>query len=358
MIRLEHIRKEYEAGTPLRDVSVEINRGDVIAVIGPSGTGKSTLLRMLNLLEEPSSGEIYLDGERITAPGYDKSSVRRKVGMVFQSYNLFEHLNVIENIMAGPVRLLGKSRQQAYDRGMELLDLVELSDRALSYPSSLSGGQKQRVSIARAIAMEPEIILFDEPTSALDPRMVQEVLRIIRKLADMGTTMMIVTHEMEFARAVSNRVFYMDNGGIEEDGKPEQVFDNPVSPRARAFLFREKKLETALKPDIYGYRAFQPELAEFCISNLLPAKLQYRVSSVLEELCMNCLAPHLGEDDPVRIELVWSGKDKSCRAALRYGGADLDPMDTEDELAKTLIQAECGSLRHSYDIGNTVEIVF
>ena len=213
MIELRHLKKIYENAEPLKDVSVTINDGDVIAVIGPSGTGKSTLIRCINLLEKPTGGQIILNGEEITAKGYDVRKARRKMGMVFQSFNLFGHLTVIENLMVPPMDLLGKSRQEAYEKGVELLRRVGLADKALNYPDELSGGQQQRVAIARTLAMDPEIILLDEPTSALDPTMVSEVQAVIRDLSRSGKTMMIVTHEMNFARAISNRVFYMDEGG-------------------------------------------------------------------------------------------------------------------------------------------------
>ena len=213
MIELRHLKKIYENAEPLKDVSVTINDGDVIAVIGPSGTGKSTLIRCINLLEKPTGGQIFLNGEEITAKGYDVRKARRKMGMVFQSFNLFGHLTVIENLMVPPMDLLGKSRQEAYEKGVELLRRVGLADKALNYPDELSGGQQQRVAIARTLAMDPEIILLDEPTSALDPTMVSEVQAVIRDLSRSGKTMMIVTHEMNFARAISNRVFYMDEGG-------------------------------------------------------------------------------------------------------------------------------------------------
>ena len=205
MISIKHLSKSFGSVTPLKDVNAEIQQGEVITVIGPSGTGKSTLLRCLNLLETPTSGEILVDGVNILEKGADIQALRRKMGMVFQSFNLFSHLMVMENLMLGPVDLLGRSRQEAYDRGMELLELVGLRDKALAYPDELSGGQKQRVAIARTLAMDPEIILFDEPTSALDPTMVSEVLGVIRRLAQEGMTMMIVTHEMKFARVSSRR---------------------------------------------------------------------------------------------------------------------------------------------------------
>ncbi|MBP5749807.1 MAG: amino acid ABC transporter ATP-binding protein [Firmicutes bacterium] len=214
MIEIKHLRKEYEDTTPLKDVNAVINSGDIIAVIGPSGTGKSTLLRCINMLETPTSGQIIVDGQVINDGKYDLNEVRKKMGMVFQSFNLFGHLTVIENIMNPQITLLGRSRQEAYDKAMDLLSKVGLSSKALSYPDELSGGQQQRIAIARTLAMDPEIILFDEPTSALDPSMIGEVQSIIRMIAKTGRTMMIVTHEMDFARKISNRVWYMDEGGI------------------------------------------------------------------------------------------------------------------------------------------------
>ena len=214
MIRLEHVKKIYPNAQPLLDVNAEINAGDVIAIIGPSGTGKSTLLRCINLLERPDGGKIFIDNEEITSPRCNVPKVRQKMGMVFQSFNLFGHLTIIENIMFSPVQLKGVSRQDAFDEGMKLLRMVGLSDKYLNYPDQLSGGQKQRIAIARTLAMNPDVILFDEPTSALDPTMVGEVQAVIRELAGTGRTMMIVTHEMNFARAICSRVFYMDEGGI------------------------------------------------------------------------------------------------------------------------------------------------
>ena len=242
MIRIEHLRKEYPTAVPLKDVNIEIHKGDVISVIGPSGTGKSTLIRCINLLDQPTSGKVFIDDEEITAKGADVARIRRKMGMVFQHFNLFPHMTVIENIMSAPMDLLGKSKQEAYDKGIALLRKVGLADKALNYPDVMSGGQKQRVAIARTLAMEPEIILFDEPTSALDPTMIGEVQAVIRDLAKQGTTMIIVTHEMKFAREICNRVFYMDEGGVYEDGSPEQIFDNPQKERTRQFIRHLKVL--------------------------------------------------------------------------------------------------------------------
>lgn len=238
LIRIEHLRKEFPDVTPLKDVNLEVRPGEVISIIGPSGTGKTTLLRCINRLEEPTSGKIIIDDEEVTAPKYDLTRIRRKVGMVFQSFNLFSNLNVAENIMTGPVRLLNKTKQEAYDEAMELLERVGLSEKALNYPDELSNGQKQRIAIMRALAMNPEVMLFDEPTSALDPTMVGEVLQVIKGLAGDGMTMLIVTHEMQFANDVSDRILYMDEGVIYEEGTPEQIFGSPKKDKTKSFISR------------------------------------------------------------------------------------------------------------------------
>ena len=236
MIELKHLRKQYENATPLKDVNAVINDGDVISVIGPSGTGKSTLIRCINMLERPTGGQILLDGVDITAPKYDLTLARRRMGMVFQSFNLFGHLTVIENLMLAPMDILKKSKQEAYDTGMALLRRVGLAGREFQYPEQLSGGQKQRVAIVRALCMHPEVMLFDEVTAALDPEMVREVLDVMLELAAQGMTMVIVTHEMQFARAIADRVVFLENGVIAEEGPPEEFFTAPKTQRAREFL--------------------------------------------------------------------------------------------------------------------------
>ena len=236
MIELKHLEKKYEDITPLKDVSTVINDGDVISVIGPSGEGKSTLLRCINMLERPTGGQILFDGVDITDPKYDVTLARRRMGMVFQSFNLFGHLTVIENLMLAPMDILKRSKQEAYETGIALLKRVDLAGREHQYPDQLSGGQKQRVAIARALAMDPSVILLDEPTSALDPEMVGEVLQLMKDLANQGLTMIVVTHEMGFAREVASRILFMNAGVIEEEGSPEEIFDNPKSPRLKQFL--------------------------------------------------------------------------------------------------------------------------
>ncbi|MGQ4598540.1 ATP-binding cassette domain-containing protein [Nocardia sp. R6R-6] len=236
MIELRNVRKLFGDNVVLREVNLAVNRGDVVAVIGPSGGGKSTLLRCINLMEHPTSGQVFIEGVDITAKSTDLNAVRRKVGMVFQQYNLFPHLSVIDNLTLASRKLLKKPRSEAEDHAEALLARVGLSGKERSMPHELSGGQQQRVAIARSLMMEPHVMLFDEVTSALDPELVGEVLDVMRELAATGMTMLAVTHEMGFAREVGNRVVFIDGGEIVEDGDPEVVLRDPSSERARRFL--------------------------------------------------------------------------------------------------------------------------
>ena len=238
MISVAHLRKSFNGVAVLKDVSAEIEKGEVISVIGPSGTGKSTFLRCLNRLETPDGGSIVVGGVDVTAPKADLAAVRRKMGMVFQNFNLFGNLDVLGNVTAAQCDILGTPKNAARRKALELLERVGLADKAEALPDELSGGQKQRVAIARALAMDPEILLFDEPTSALDPTMVGEVLAVIKDLAKTGMTMIVVTHEMGFARDVSTRVFYMDEGVVYEDGAPDAVFNRPQKPKTIEFVGR------------------------------------------------------------------------------------------------------------------------
>ena len=241
LIQVKDLCKSYGDKEILKGISLDIHRGDVIAVIGPSGCGKSTFLRQLNLLEVPTGGDILLHGKSILAKGVSKPDVRRRVGMVFQQCNLFENMTALKNIMFAPMKLGLMTKAEAEKRAKELLDRIGLLDRANHYPAQLSGGQKQRIAIARTMAMQPEVILFDEPTSALDPEMVGEVLKIMKDLAKSGMTMIVVTHEMSFAREVANRVLFFAEGVVKEDGTPEEIFDNPKDARLKEFLSALKK---------------------------------------------------------------------------------------------------------------------
>ena len=236
MLEVKNLKKSYGEHQVLKGIDEHIKKGEVVCVIGPSGSGKSTFLRCLNLLEEPTSGDVILDGEKINDPKVDINKVREKLGMVFQNFNLFPHKTVLENVTMGPIQVLNKNAEEANKKAMELLEIVGLADKKDAYPKSLSGGQKQRVAIARALAMEPEAMLFDEPTSALDPEMVGDVLDVMKKLSDDGMTMVVVTHEMGFAREVADRVVFLDQGYLLEEGKPEELFDHPKADRVKEFL--------------------------------------------------------------------------------------------------------------------------
>ena len=236
MIEIKDLHKSFGELEVLKGITETIKDGEIVSIIGPSGSGKSTFLRCINLLEEPTSGHIIIDGQEITAPKTDINKMRENLGMVFQRFNLFPHKTVLENITLAPINVKGIAQEEAEKTARELLQRVGLLDKADSYPAALSGGQQQRVAIARALAMQPKIMLFDEPTSALAPEMVGEVLAVIRQLTETGMTMLIVTHEMGFAREVCDRVFFMDQGYIMEQGTPEEIFNNPKEPRTQDFL--------------------------------------------------------------------------------------------------------------------------
>lgn len=236
MIEVKNLSKSFDGNEVLKGINETINRGDVACIIGPSGSGKSTFLRCLNLLEMPTGGQIVFEGNDLTAKGVDLNLHRQKMGMVFQQFHLFPHMNIIDNLTMAPVLLKKATKAEAEKKGMELLERVGLADRAKSYPAELSGGQKQRVAIVRALCMNPDVMLFDEPTSALDPEMVGEVLDVMKELAKEGMTMVVVTHEMGFAKEVANRVLFMDDGVIMEEGTPQEIFENPKCERLKTFL--------------------------------------------------------------------------------------------------------------------------
>ncbi len=284
IIRVSHLGKRFGELEVLRNVDFEVHQGEVISIIGPSGTGKSTLLRALNMLEPPTSGDIFVNGEQITAKGYPLHLLRRKVGMVFQSFNLFDHMTVLENITDAPMKLLRIPQEQAKEEAMSLLKEVGMAQKADVYPSALSGGQKQRVAIARALAMHPEVILFDEPTSALDPTMVGEVLSVIRQLAKSGLTMLIVTHEMRFAHDVSTRIFFMNEGIVYEDGTPEQIFEHPVHSATKAFIQRIQKLVYEIDSDDFDFLQIHTGINQFCLKYNITGKKDLAYSLVKEML--------------------------------------------------------------------------
>jgi polar amino acid transport system ATP-binding protein len=339
MIKVENLSKKFGQLTVLKDINVEIHKGEVISIIGPSGTGKSTFLRCLNLLEMPTSGKICIDDIDILDKNSNVPKLRQKMGMVFQSFNLFAHLSVIDNLTIGQIKLLGKTKSEAETKAIELLKLVGLADKAYSFTDELSGGQKQRVAIARCLSMEPEIILFDEPTSALDPTMVSEVLAVIRKLAKEGMTMAIVTHEMDFAKAVSSRVFYMDEGIIYEEGTPQQVFENPQKEKTKAFIQRIRSLEYHIDSPNFDLYAMNAEIEKFCEKHILTPKMINNIQLVIEEL----LGFYLDKTGNININIALSYSEKQDNMELHFEaeGNALNIFDSEkyaEELGVIIIK--------------------
>ena len=342
MIHIEGLSKSFGENLVFQNINADIEKGDCISVIGPSGCGKSTFLRCINLLEQPTAGRVYIDSEEITAKNAPLDRIRRKMGMVYQTFNLFSHKTVLENVMMAPMQLQGLSRKEAYDLAMECLTQVGMVERADYMPSQLSGGQKQRAAIARCVAMKPEIILFDEPTSALDPTMVDEVLAVIRRLVNRGLTCIIVTHEMNFAKAVSSRVIYMDEKGIYEMGPPAQIFDAPKREKTKAFINRLKTFQQTITErnfDIYG---FNSAVVEFCKRQFASEKQIYRVQLVLEELLVNVMIPQMkGENIAIDVTVEYNMKDSVLSI---HAATDQDfslEERGEDDLSQMMLKAVC-----------------
>lgn len=346
MIELRHLRKEFDDDTiPLKDINVTINKGDVISIIGPSGTGKSTLLRCINMLTEPTSGSIIVDGQDITERGCNLNEVRKKMGMVFQSFNLFGHLTIIENIMNPQITLLGRSRQDAYDKAMHLLQQVGLASKVFAYPDELSGGQQQRIAIARTLAMDPEIILFDEPTSALDPSMIGEVQSVIKMLAKTGRTMMIVTHEMDFAKKIANRVFFMYDGYIYEEGTPKEVFEHPKKEMTRKFIQRLTTLSYKITSTDFDMEALNDELQGYGEKLLIEAERLTKLTLAIEEICINNLATY---DNPEILVLIeYSEKLDVLTTLIRYNGEPFDCSSSQSILFQNLIHEPTTEIKYN-----------
>ena len=332
MITVRHLSKTYHnpdgsSLTVLKDINCEIAAGEVISIIGPSGTGKSTLLRALNLMDPPTGGEILFNGENILAKEYPVHKMRQKIGMVFQSFNLFDHMTVAENVMYAPVKILRESKAQAREETLSLLRKVGLADKADVYPSSLSGGQKQRVAIARCLAMKPQVILFDEPTSALDPTMVGEVLSVMKQLAREGMTMLIVTHEMKFARDVSTRVFFMYDGYIHEDGTPAQIFDSPKRSATRAFTQRIRREVFQVDGPGFDLQGMYTTMAQFCIKHDI-ATARERVESLCELMLDDILAGYR----PLTVRINYKEITDEASLDFMVEGLEKSPLGSTEKL--------------------------
>lgn len=344
IISVKNLEKHFEGNVILDNVNADIEKGEVISIIGPSGTGKSTFLRALNFLDPPTNGEVFFDGEKINKKNMD--TARRRMGMVFQNFGLFSHLDVMGNLTAGPVRLLKKSKEEAAEKAAELLKTVGLAERAHFFPRQLSGGQKQRVAIARCLAMSPEVILFDEPTSALDPTMVSEVMAVIRSLAKTGMTMLVVTHEMDFARDVSNRVFYMDEGGIYEQGSPADIFSNPQKPKTKVFIFNIRSFNYEITSRDFDYVEMLGGVENFCFRHAIEKKTANKLQLLAEELVINIIAPMYGAGT---LNLRFSEKLGTYELSVSYGGKQSDALAiAEDDLSVRMIQKSAREIRHDY----------
>ena len=352
MLEIEHLKKSFGDVTPIKDVSCKVQKGDVISIIGPSGTGKSTFLNLINRLEFPDGGHIVFEGNDTSEKTYDLNIMREKVGMVFQSFNLFSHLTVIENLMLAQTELLNRSEEEACRKSMELLKMVGMSDKALCFPSQLSGGQQQRIAIVRTVAMEPHMILFDEPTSALDPTMVGEVLSVIRKLARNGMTMLIVTHELNFARDVSNRVFFMDEGTIYEEGTPEQIFNSPAKTKTRQFIKKLSVFETDIIPQNFDYMSMMTQLEQFGYKHMISHKLIHNMQVLIEELCVNILIPDLDKDTKISVQFEYEdSRDGLINMLIKYPGVEKDPFETAVGTSVSLIKHICKDINCYFEDG-------
>jgi len=356
MIRIEHLQKTYEDGFQvLKDVNAVVEDGEVISIIGPSGTGKSTFLRCLNGLEKVSGGHIWIADTDITDPKTDITAIRKKVGMVFQSFNLFEHLSVLDNLIVGPVKLLGMEVKEATEQARELLAQVGMLAKADSFPSELSGGQKQRVAIARTLSMHPDVILFDEPTSALDPTMVSEVLSVMREIAKKGITMLVVTHEMKFARNVSTRIFYMDQGVIYEDGSPTQLFENPQKPLTKIFINKVRSLQYHIADNTFDPYELSSKIKFFCIHYGMKGNVIDRIDHIVEETMQLYLAANPGM--PMDIEVSYSEATEQTEikfVAPKAVGSILHNGQSDDDISLMIIK---GMSQKIEEIQESVSVV-
>ncbi len=356
ILRIENLRKEYSAEVvPIKNLSLEVLRGEVISIIGGSGTGKSTFLRMINLLERPTAGKIIFNGQNIVESG-NLSVIRQKIGMIFQTFNLFDGKTVIENAIEAPIELKGISAQESYDKAKKLFERVGLAEKMFNYPEELSGGQKQRATIVRAMMMEPEILLFDEPTSALDPTMVGEVLSVIRMLKKQGLTMLIVTHEMNFAREVADRVLFFADGEIYEQGTPAQIFDAPKLPKTAAFIRRQKYFHYEITSRHVDLPEMQGKIMVFADKYGLKEKYSRRLQLCSEEIIFEMINGCYGDENDIFIELeiIYTESERILELNLICGGKNYNPFEknaSEDDLSLKILYGYGKNFRYSSSEG-------
>ncbi len=363
IIEVKNLHKSFGDLVVLKDVNVNIEKGDVISIIGPSGTGKSVFLSCLNGLLTPDRASVKIDGIELYDKKTNINELRKRLGMVYQSFNLFDHLTVLENITLAPRKIKKIDKIEAENKALELLDMVGLKSKANVYPANLSGGQKQRVAIARAMAMEPEIVLFDEPTSALDPTMVGEVLSVIRLLAKRGLTMLIVTHEMEFAKEISNRVFFMDEGGIYEDGSPTQIFDNPQKEKTKAFIEKRTTLTHQFSEEDFDLFGFLTEVQLFNMKYAIDAKTARNIELTVEEITAYLSSHSVRE---ISFDIQYSRRDKSVKIYVTHKGENKNLLANDnileaedDELGLVMVTRLANEISHSFtDTTNRLVVKF
>lgn len=329
-IEVKHLSKSFGDITPLKDVSLTISQGEVVTIIGPSGTGKTTFIKCLNRLAHPTSGDILFDGYSILDKEINVTELRKRIGIVFQSYNLFNHLTIIENIMIPQIDILKKTKQQAYDNAIHLLKTIGLAEKALNYPDELSGGQQQRVAIVRALALDPEAIILDEPTSALDPTTVGEVEDVISKLAKSGKTIIMVTHQLEFAKRVSSRVVFMSGGYITEQGTPEEIFDHPKNDVTKRFIRNLKCLDLEVTSKDYDFIEMMNKVRNFCNNNNLPREKVYSASLVFEEIVHNNLVKTIIDSSKILFTVSYDEKKNDIEIEIKYTGDKFNPFELEN----------------------------
>lgn len=354
MIRVEKLSKAFGSLQVLKDVNLTVEKGERIVIIGGSGCGKSVFLRCMDFLETPDEGAVFIGEDELTSNQKDLNRIRRKVGMVFQGFHLFSHMNVLDNITLAPVKLLGLPREEAEKKAEELLKMVGLESKKYTMPDVLSGGQKQRIAIVRCLAMEPEVMLFDEPTSALDPTMVGEVLATLRLLAKQGMTMVIVTHEMEFAKEIASRILYMDEQGIYEEGTPQEIFEAPQKKKTRDFIHKMKYLSWRIETRAFDLMQLQGNICSFASWYGLDAKKTNRLQLCTEELIYEMLDYGQADGTPdIQIQISFDERDKCTLIELRSKGKRYDPFeaepDDETHLGVTILKNTAKRLDYRFD---------
>jgi polar amino acid transport system ATP-binding protein len=354
LIQVEHLSKSFGSLEVLRDVSLTVEEGECIVIIGGSGCGKSVFLRLLDLLETTDAGRIIIGGDEITAKGANVNRIRQKMGMVYQGFHLFEHMDVLDNLTLAPIRLRGEAPEVAKQKALELLKMVSLESRKHAMPKVLSGGQKQRIAIARCLAMEPQIMLFDEPTSALDPTMVGEVLATMRMLAKRGMTMIVVTHEMAFAREVGTRILYFDEHGIYEQGTPEDIFDHPKKPKTEAFIHKMKYFSQKIDRRDFDLMQLQGGIWGFAVKYGIGDKFARRLQLCAEELIYEMLSGAVAGDEAVNLDIniSYSELDKSIQLELTCDGREYNPFlvpeDDEAHLGVTILRNVAQEISYTF----------